>query len=137
MDDPNFMNATVFITELNEDGAIGFVINKMFSRKLNELVEFKSSPAFPFFDGGPVDKEHLFFIHRRPDLVTGSKEVIPGIFEGGNFSSAIEAINTKKMRESDIKIFIGYCGWDAEELESEIAEGSWEIVDLSADSIFQ
>ena len=72
MDDPHFLKSVLLITDCNADGATGFVINKVFERSLNELTEFSSSPAFPLHDGGPVDKEHLFFIHRRNDLIPGS-----------------------------------------------------------------
>ena len=37
----------------------------------------------------------------------------------------IEAINNSGANNQDIQLFIGYCGWDAGELEAEIEEGSW------------
>ncbi|HRF18552.1 MAG TPA: YqgE/AlgH family protein, partial [Chitinophagaceae bacterium] len=55
LNDTNFENAVILITEYNEKGAVGFVVNKLFSRQLNELEEFKHSPAFPLYEGGPVD----------------------------------------------------------------------------------
>lgn len=122
----NFENAVILITDYNDNGATGFVINKVFARILNELEEFKHSPAFPLYEGGPVDTEHLFFIHRRPDIVEEGKAIGDGIYFGGNFKQAITAINNKSLTVSDIKIFVGYCGWNAGELEAEIAEGSWE-----------
>lgn len=125
----NFEDAVVLITEYNEKGAVGFVINKPFSRKLNELEEFKHSPAFPLYEGGPVDKEHLFFIHRRPDIVLEGKDIGEGIYYGGNFKQAVTAINNNSLTASAIKIFIGYCGWNTGELEAEIAEGSWELME--------
>ena len=70
MDDENFRKSIVFIAEHNDKGALGFVVNKVFDRSLNELVEFSKSPAFPLYTGGPVDIEHLYFIHRRSDLIT-------------------------------------------------------------------
>jgi len=136
MDDPNFKKATVFITEQNEQGAMGFVVNKAFERPLNELVEFSSSPAFPLFAGGPVDKEHLYFIHRRNDLIPEGNLITDGIYVGGNFKKAIEHINNKNLSTADIKIFIGYCGWDANELEAEITEGSWIVTDCNNEIIF-
>jgi putative transcriptional regulator len=125
----NFENSVILITEYNEKGATGFVINKPFARTLNELEEFKQSPDFPLYDGGPVDTVHLFFIHRRPDLVEDGKAIGDGFYYGGNFKQAVKAINNKSLTPTDIKIFIGYCGWDAGELEAEIAEGSWEAAD--------
>ena len=136
MDDPNFNKVTVFITEYNDQGAMGFVVNTIFERALNELVEFSSSPAFPLFDGGPVDKEHLYFIHRRNDLIPEGVLITDDIYFGGNFKKVVELINSESLSTADIKIFIGYCGWDADELETEIAEGSWIVTDCESEIIF-
>jgi putative transcriptional regulator len=136
MEDPNFHKTIIFITEYNEKGAMGFVVNKIFERSLNELIEFSSSPAFPLYAGGPVDKEHLFFIHRRNDIIPGGSFIIDNVYFGGDFKKAIENINNSTLSSSDIKIFIGYCGWDANELEAEIAEGSWIVTDANSEIPF-
>jgi putative transcriptional regulator len=128
LNDSFFEKAIIFITEKNEKGAMGFVVNKVFPRPINELVEFKDSIPFPLFEGGPVDQEHLYFIHQRPDLISGGDLVVNNIYLGGDFKSAMMHINNKTITEKDIKIFIGYCGWDHPELEEEIAEGSWVVV---------
>ena len=112
LDDPNFDEATIFITEHNEKGAMGFVVNKTFDRKLNELVAFKDSPPFPLYDGGPMDKEHLFFVHRRPDLITGGTPVTDSIYLGGNFQQAIAHINDQSILQKDMNILEGICAWD-------------------------
>ncbi len=126
MDDDFFKDTHVFIAEYNENGATGFVINKLFPRVLNQLEEFRHSPAYPLYDGGPVDREHLFMVHRRPDLIRGGNAVADSLYVGGNISDAVKHINNKTLTEKDIRLFIGYCGWDATELEAEIAEGCWE-----------
>ncbi len=136
MDDPIFINTIVLITELNEDGAMGFIINQPFERKLNELAEFSSSKAFPLYKGGPVDGEHLYFIHRQPIFISEGKLIADNLYAGGNFKEAVEAIDTGLLDNDDIKIFVGYCGWDTGELEAEIAEESWEATALPADRIF-
>ena len=127
LDDTFFEDATLFITEYNEKGAMGFVVNKEFPRKFNELEEFRYSPPFPLYDGGPVDREHLYFVHRRPDLIAGGVPVADNIYMGGDFKAAVMHMNNGTILEQDIRLFIGYCGWNTHELEEEIAEGSWEI----------
>jgi putative transcriptional regulator len=37
----------------------------------------------------------------------------------------IQALNTNKINQQEIQIYIGYCGWDLGELEAEVEEGSW------------
>ena len=126
MDDANFQQAVVLITEYNEKGAMGFVVNNLYPRPLNELVEFRQSPSFPLYDGGPVDHDHLYFIHRKPDLIAGSTPIQNGLYAGGNFQQAVNQINTRVLTTRDIKIFVGYCGWDFGELETEIGDGYWQ-----------
>ncbi len=136
MDDPFFVGSSIFIVEYNEKGALGFVVNEMFERLLNELVEFQHSPAFPLYTGGPVDSEHLYFIHRRNDLITGGTPVVEDVYFGGDFAQAIFWMNEGRLTAKEIKIFIGYCGWDNNDLEMEVADESWQLTAYQADSIF-
>lgn len=132
-----FSGATIYIVEFNPAGAIGFMVSKPAYRSLNQLEEFKDSIDFPIYLGGPVDQEHLFIIHCRPDIIEGGILVADGIYYGGQFSQALEAINSKLIDSSQIKIFIGYCGWNHGELEAEIEEGSWEITGGTNKDVFQ
>lgn len=127
LDDTNFEQAVIFITEHNEKGATGFVVNKIFPRRLNELEEFKHLPAFPLHEGGPVEQEHLFFIHCRPDLIEDGSLISGSVYLGGNFKQAVACISSRSITEKELKIFVGYCGWDDAQLEEEVEEGSWQI----------
>ncbi|HEY9260582.1 YqgE/AlgH family protein [Chitinophaga sp.] len=135
LDDSFFEQAILVIAECNEKGAMGFVINKVFPRRFNELEEFKHSIPFPLYEGGPVDQEHLYFVHRRPDLIGGGVLVADDLYLGGDFKAAVTQLNNKTISVDDIRLFIGYCGWDAQELEAEIAEGSWEV--LAHEKLFE
>jgi putative transcriptional regulator len=137
LDDTYFADAIVYLTECNAGGALGFVVNRPFGRSLHELKEFKHSRSFPLFEGGPVDQEHLFFLHCRPDLITDGTLVSGKVFSGGNFRQVVNGINNRSLLVQDVKLFIGYCGWDAGELEAEIAEGSWELRAGQDDTIFR
>lgn len=121
----SFEGATIIIAEHNDDGALGFIINQQSGRRLNELTEFASGPPVPLFIGGPVDQEHLYFIHQRHDLIEDSILISDNYYLGGNFKQAIEHINNQRLSTGEIKIFLGYCGWNSGELEAEIEEGSW------------
>lgn len=136
MDDPVFKDTRIIITSADDSGYSGFIYNKVFHRTLNELEEFRHSPKFPLYNGGPVDQDHIYFIHQRPDLVKEGTLITGNIYFSGNFQAAIKSINNGDITTSDIKLFIGYCGWDAGDLESEITEGCWEILNSRSASIF-
>ncbi len=130
-----FENTEIFIHQYDADGAVGFVLNKPFGRSLDELAEFANSKPIALYDGGPVDREHLFVLHRRPDLISGSRAVTGTVCFGGDFTEAVRLLNNGQLGASDIRIFIGYCGWDKEELETEIEEGSWRVVSADSDGL--
>ena len=125
--DSFFEHTTILIVEHNEEGSTGFVMNKSFNKSLHDLIEFNHSKPFPLMDGGPVDRDHLFVLHKRPDLIDEGKQVFNDFHLGGNMDQVIEAINTNAFNHQEIQLFIGYCGWDLGELEAEIDEGSWII----------
>ena len=122
-----FEHATILIVEHDEAGSEGFVTNKPFGKSLHELIEFNHSYPFPLMDGGPVDRDHLFVLHKRPDLIDGGEQIPNGLYLGGNMEQVIQAINTGNANPQEIQLFIGYCGWDEGELETELEEGSWTV----------
>lgn len=136
-DDVRFHQSIILIAEHNENGALGFVVNKLYERALNELIEFRDSPAFPLFAGGPVSNEHLYFIHKRNDLIPGGTLIDNDVYFGGDFKHAITLINKHLLTTNDIKIFIGYCGWDKDELETEIAEENWQTINYNYNIVFK
>jgi putative transcriptional regulator len=125
-----FENTTILLVQHNEKGTIGFVTHKTFEKSLHELIEFNHIKPFSLMDGGPVDREHLFVLHKRPDLIDGGKLVHNGLYLGGNMDQVINAINILNVNKEEIQIFIGYCGWDLGELEAEVEEGSWTILEI-------
>ena len=127
LNDSIFEHTTILIVEHNETGSVGFVTNKPLDKSLHELIEFNHSKPFPLMDGGPVDRDHLFVLHKRPDLIEEGELKTDGLYLGGNMEQVIKAINTNGANQQEIQLFIGYCGWDAGELEAEIEEGSWII----------
>ena len=120
-----FEHTTILLVQHNEEGSIGFVTNKPFEKDLHDLIEFNHSKPFPLMDGGPVDRDHIFVLHKRPDLIDGGEQISNGLYLGGNMEQVIGAINTSAANQQEIQLFIGYCGWDLGELEAEVKEGSW------------
>jgi putative transcriptional regulator len=123
-----FENTTILLVKHNEEGSIGFVTNIPFQKSLHELIEFNKSKPFPLMDGGPVDREHLFVLHKRPDLIDAGEQITNDLYLGGNMNQVVEAINNSGVNSQEITLFIGYCGWDVGELKAEIEEESWILL---------
>lgn len=125
--DPLFGNALIYIAEFNATGALGFILNRKHPRNFNELQAFVHCPALPLWQGGPMQAEQLFFLHCRPDLIEEAQLTANGIYLGGRFSDVVEALMYHTLPHHHIRLFIGYCGWDAGQLEQEIADGEWQV----------
>lgn len=124
--DISFNRSVILLADHNNLGSVGFILNKPLDFKLNELVpEIKKS--FRVFNGGPVEQENLYFIHKIPELIPNSIEISSGIYWGGDFESIVSLINDNHIKDADIKFFLGYSGWAAEQLNDELNANSWVI----------
>lgn len=132
-----FENSVICITEVKVDGPVGFVINKKFDRKLNELVEFQNQKPLSLFVGGPMENDKLFFLHRRNDIIPNGELIQKDVYLGGDFLTMLDLRNKNQIQTSDIKLLLGYCGWDNGQLEQEIEEGSWRMENLNQELIWE
>ena len=82
--DVSFNRSVVLIAEHNEEGSVGFILNKPLDYDISDLVSEILIP-FPVFNGGPVEQDNLYFIHKVPHLINQSVEISDGIFLGRRF----------------------------------------------------
>jgi putative transcriptional regulator len=127
MPDPYFKRSVVLLVEHSDRGSLGFILNKSLEFKLNSTV--KDFPAFDtsIFMGGPVEPDHLFYIHTKGNEIEDSVEITPGLYWTGNFDALKDCIRAGRITDTEIRFFLGYSGWDADQLDREISEDSWII----------
>jgi putative transcriptional regulator len=117
----------VLIAEHNNEGSVGFILNKPLDYHITDLVSEIFVP-FRVYNGGPVEQDNLYFIHKVPHLINNSIEISDGIFWGGDFEKTIELVNKKEISEEDIRFFLGYSGWASLQLDEELSSKSWIVV---------
>lgn len=125
--DVSFNRSVVLLAEHNEEGSVGFILNKPLDYHINDLVTEIFVP-FRVYNGGPVEQDNLYFIHKVPHLINNSIEISDGIFWGGDFEKTIELINNQEISEEDIRFFLGYSGWASLQLDEELTSKSWIVV---------
>jgi putative transcriptional regulator len=134
LEDDYFERSVVLICEHNEEGSFGFVLNKYSEIELQDISDFPSFDA-QISIGGPVDPQHLYYIHTLGLDIPGSIEVVEGLYMGGDFEALKEKANLGLIKKNQIRFFIGYSGWTKGQLEDELAKNAWlvsDIIDLSA-----
>ena len=125
--DVSFNRSVVLLAEYNEHGSVGFILNKPLDYNLNDFVPDINS-TLPVYNGGPVEQDNLYFIHRIPELIPESVEISNGIFWGGDFATIVELLNAGRLSSDQIRFFLGYSGWASEQLEQELEVHSWVVV---------
>jgi putative transcriptional regulator len=126
--DVSFNRSIILLADHSSEGSIGFILNKPLDYTINDLVPEVEAP-FKVYNGGPVEQDNLYFIHKIPHLIPNSIEISLGIFWGGDFSNVAELIAKEIITENDIKFFLGYSGWDADQLEKELKTNSWLVTE--------
>lgn len=126
--DASFNRSVVLLADHTEEGTIGFILNKPLDYTLKDLVP-NTEANFIVFNGGPVEQDNLYFIHKVPELIPESIEISLGIYWGGDFDAALSMINMGKITPSDIRFFLGYSGWDSNQLDKELSANSWIVTE--------
>ncbi|HVC38055.1 MAG TPA: YqgE/AlgH family protein [Gammaproteobacteria bacterium] len=127
--DPNFQQSVVYICEHNAQSALGIVINRPTNIVLNDIFKQLSLKADdqlgqqPVFQGGPVQTERGFVIHEPP----GNWESTLTLGDHLGVTSSRDVLTSMARGQGPQKIFValGYAGWGAGQLETELANNSW------------
>jgi putative transcriptional regulator len=137
--DPNFDRAVVYMLEHHEDGAIGLILNRPTDEALVEpldrWIDLQSTPS-SVFAGGPVETSAMIAMATTKQLLSEPTELltpISGLVASTDLSAdpAIVAAHVDAVR-----VFRGYAGWGAGQLEMEIDEGAWLVLDAELGDVF-
>ena len=126
--DFSFTRAVVLLADHNDEGSVGFILNKPMSHDLRTFVPEISQP-FSVFEGGPVDQDRLYYVHSRRDCIPNSKPISNELAWGGDFGVITTMINSGELSSDDIKFFLGYSGWSCDQLIDEIKQKTWIVLD--------
>ena len=131
-----FKRSVIYLTEHNDEGSIGFIVNKPLKLKAGDVIEDLPGFEAPVFLGGPVQQEMLNFIHRAGDQIDGGYEIGNGLFWGGNFETVKILASSGSLNPSDFRFYMGYAGWSPGQLEGEMNYDSWIVTEDHKSRIF-
>ena len=139
--DSNFFQTVTYIFSHSNQGAMGIVINKPLDLLLDEILEQMNIPSKneqikhqPVYEGGPIQTEQGFILHRsekkwqstvevEPEIyITTSKDILTDIAKGNGPNQAL--------------IVLGYASWDAGQLEQELVNNVWLCAPSDTEIIF-
>lgn len=133
--DPNFLRSVVLMIQHNEEGAFGVILNRPTDVTIKALWEQVSSAPCQrdeqVFIGGPVEGP-LIAIHSHD--ASPEHLVLPGVYVNVEKDEIERLIG---MNSLELKCLIGYAGWGAGQLESELSQGSWLTIPARRDHVFE
>lgn len=135
--DPNFDRTVVFVLEHNQDGALGVVLNRPSEEddlpgRLGDWLERADEPSC-LFSGGPVELDGLIGLGLAPR--PGDQrwsEIVPGV---GTVDLAVE-VDEWPVPLQAFRMFRGYAGWGAGQLEGELLANAWITADVRTSDLF-
>lgn len=135
--DPNFDRTVVLLLAYNKDGALGLVLNRPSETRvaapLPQWEHLAASPAVVFV-GGPVQHQAVICLARAPEEAeaAGWNAVTPDV---GTVDLEIDP-RLLAPRFGAVRVFAGYAGWGAGQLEAEIEAEAWWVVDAEPEDAF-
>lgn len=142
MDDPAFKRTVTYICEHNEEGAMGLVINQPADVAVNHLLqqleivypEQSQLVQAPVYSGGPVARDRGFVLHPPQDNWRSSLRMSDDIMVTTS-RDILEALGSSAAPHQFI-LTLGYAGWEAGQLEQEIADNAWLTIAADANILF-
>jgi putative transcriptional regulator len=137
--DPNFAHTVVLLLDHDEEGSLGVVLNRPSSIPVSSvLADWAGAVDAPevLFEGGPVSTDAALAVACVPE--SGDPDPIgfrrlfgcAGIIDLDTPPEVLAPALTR------LRVFAGYAGWGGGQLDAEIAEGSWYVVDSLTSDIF-
>jgi putative transcriptional regulator len=141
--DPNFDRTVVLLLAYSEEGALGLVLNRPTEMEVAApLPQWERLAATPpvVFMGGPVQHQAVICLARATETdldgagvdSDGWKPLTPDV---GTLDLDLDP-DELVSRFTRVRVFAGYAGWGAGQLEGEIAAGAWWVVDAEPDDPF-
>ncbi|QDP84391.1 YqgE/AlgH family protein [Chryseobacterium sp. SNU WT5] len=124
-----FSRSVVLIIDHNEQGAFGLILNKRnekMSSKLLEIFGFQVT----VYDGGPVENDKIFFICKGEKFTEEFSELNAEFYLTEDIENMVAAILDHRLSITDVKVFSGYSGWGALQLDREIQLKMWTPVEV-------
>lgn len=133
--DPNFLRTVVLITEHNDDGAMGIVLNRPSTATVEEAapeLEPLVVPEEDVFIGGPVQPTAIVVVAEFENAGDAGVQIFEtiGFVAAGSDPSDVEA-NASRAR-----VFAGFAGWSPGQLEGEIERDDWFLEPARAGDVF-
>jgi putative transcriptional regulator len=136
--DPNFARTVVLLLAYGEQGAMGVIINRRTELSLAALLPdlSRAEERVPrLYLGGPVSREQVLLLIAAPEPPEHSQQVLGGVYASSSMVT-LEQLIAGRLGEEEAHAYVGYAGWAAGQLDTELARGDWHLAPGLPEHVF-
>jgi putative transcriptional regulator len=128
--DPNFVETVVLLVRYEEDGVVGLIINRRtripIARLFPELLDSIKGRSDPLYTGGPVARTMALALLRSRARLEGVEPVFADVSLVSS-KSLLQKTMAAGTGPATFRLYAGYSGWTARQLQGEVELGGWHI----------
>ena len=136
--DPNFVHTVILLVRQSAEGTMGLVLNRRteipIGRVFESIEELRNLTA-PVFAGGPVSPPTVQALVRSSGTIPDGTRVTDDVHVIGS-AEALRRRLADGIEDDRFRLYLGYAGWGAGQLERELAAGGWHVLDAEAGVVF-
>jgi putative transcriptional regulator len=133
--DPNFAETVILLVKLDEDGALGLVVNRISRYTISRVLPEAKNNNDPMFVGGPVSRTGVLALGRSLPKPEGTEGVVKDIWLTRDADFLQKAVS-KKPGPDKLRLYLGYAGWGPGQLQFEVRQKAWFIFPAEPDAVF-
>lgn len=138
LNDPNFSRTVVLVTQTEDAGTVGVILNRPTGLKLSQFLsgEFRTENyRGPIFFGGPVMRQALVSVFRSEGTPPAAAfHVLKGLYLSMHPDNIASLLADPAAR---YRLYAGFSGWLPRQLESEFMRNSWHILPADEAAVFR
>jgi putative transcriptional regulator len=139
MVDPRFEETVVLLIDYSAEGAAGLIINRPtkvpLAKVLPSVPALKDRAGVVYY-GGPVEGNRMLMLIRAGEKPEGSGRVFENVYVSASMDTLERMIGLHKT-DRELRMYAGYAGWMARQLDWELSKGDWIVLNADASSIFE
>ena len=131
-----FYKSIILIVDETEDGLTGFILNRYLDLFITKDIKSSKKVKIDLYYGGPVSNSHYYLLKSKTHL-SESIEIYKDLYWGNNIEYIFNQIENGIINQQDVIFFQGYSGWDPNQLDDEIENNSWIVMEDQIKNVFE